>query len=120
MESSYNSPTTKPIYKGIQIIWYLLVLIEAFLALRFLLKALNANAFSDFVNLVYLTTQFFIAPFLNILGKTQIEGITFEWTTLIAMLVYWFVAWAMVKLLSISKTVSTPEAAEKLNKEEEE
>jgi hypothetical protein len=118
MESSYNSPTTKPIYKGIQIIWYILGLIEALLAFRFALKLLGANSFSGFVGFIYSITQFLAAPFLSIFGKTQIQGVIFEWTTLVAMLVYWFVAWAIVKLLSISKTVSTPEAAEKLNEEE--
>jgi len=119
MDSSYNSPTTKPIYKGIQIIWYLLGLIEALLAFRFVLKLLGANAFSGFVGFIYSITQFLTAPFLSIFSKTQIQGVTFEWTTLVAMIIYSFLAWAIVKLLSISKTVSTPEAAEKLNKEED-
>ena len=119
MDSSYNSPTTKPIYKGIQIIWYLLGLIEIIMAFRFVLKLLGANALSGFVGFIYSITQFLVAPFLSIFGRTQIQGIIFEWTTLVAMLVYFFVAWVIVGLLSISKTVSTPEAAEKLNKEEE-
>lgn len=119
MDSSFNSPTTKPIYKGIQIIWYLLGLIEFLLAFRFILKLLGANTGSGFVGFIYSITQFLAAPFLSIFSKTQIQGVVFEWTTLLAMLVYWFVAWAIVKLLSISKTVSTPEAAEKLNKEED-
>ena len=119
MDSSYNSPTTKPIYKGIQIIWYLLGLIEALLAFRFILKILGANALSGFVGLIYSITQFLAAPFLSIFGKTQIKGVVLEWTTLIAMLVYLFLAWAIVRLLSISKTVSTPEAAEKLDKKED-
>ena len=118
MESSYNSPTTKPIYKGIQVIWYLLGLIEALLAFRFILKLLGANSFSGFVGFIYSLTQFFVYPFSSIFGKTQVSGIIFEWTTLVAMLVYLFLAWAIVKLFLISKTVSTPEAAEKLNSEE--
>ena len=43
---SYNSPSTKPLYRGTQIIWYLLGLLEALLAFRFVLKLLAAN--SDF------------------------------------------------------------------------
>jgi len=119
MDSSYNSPTTKPIYKGIQIVWYLLGLIEALLAFRFILKLLGANAGAGFVSFIYSITQLLAAPFLSIFSKTQIQGVTFEWTTLIAMLVYLFLAWAIVKLFLISKTVSTPEAAEKLNKEDD-
>ena len=43
----------------------------------------------------------------------------FDWAALLAMLVYLFVAWAIVKLFLISKTVSTPEAAEHLKKQED-
>ena len=49
---------------------------------------------------------------------THIAGSIFEWTTLLAMLVYALVAWGIVKLLFMGKTVSTPEAAEKMNEEE--
>ena len=120
MESSYTSSTTKPIYKGTQIIWYLLGLIEALLAIRFIFKILGANPGSRFVSAMYSITQFMVAPFLNVFNITRVEGITFEWTTLLAMLVYFFLALAIVKLLIITKTVSTPEAAEILNKQEEE
>ncbi|MDP3883295.1 MAG: YggT family protein [Candidatus Staskawiczbacteria bacterium] len=119
MDSSFNSPTTKPIYKGIQIIWYVLGLVEALLAFRFVFKLLVANPGAGFVSFVYSITQFLAAPFLSIFSQIKIAGVVFEWTTLIAMLVYLFVAWAIVKLLSISKTVSTPEAAERLNEKED-
>ncbi|OGZ69029.1 MAG: hypothetical protein A3D35_02750 [Candidatus Staskawiczbacteria bacterium RIFCSPHIGHO2_02_FULL_34_9] len=119
MDSSYNSPTTKPIYRGTQIIWYVLGLLEALLAFRFALKLLGASPSSGFVSFTYAITRIFVDPFLSAFGITQIEGVIFEWTTLLAMLVYLFIAWAIIKLLLMSKTVSTPEAAEKLNKEED-
>ncbi len=119
MDSSYNSPTTKPLYKGIQIVWYLVGLVEALLIFRFILKLLGANPHSGFVGFIYGITQFLATPFLSIFNETQIQGIVFEWTTLLAMVVYWFIAFAIVKLFLISRTVSTPEAAEKLSKEEE-
>jgi hypothetical protein len=33
------------------------------------------------------------------------------------MLVYWLIAWAIIKLLLMGKPVSTPEAAEKLDEQ---
>ena len=119
MDSSYNSPTTKPLYRGTQIVWYLLGLIEALLGFRFLLKLLGANPASGFVSFIYGVTYPLAAPFLSAFSRTQIQGSVFEWTTLLAMLVYLFIAWAIVKLFLMSRTVSTPEAAQKLNKEEE-
>jgi hypothetical protein len=119
MQSSYNSPTTKPIYRGTQIVWYLLGLLEALLAFRFVLKLLGANPLSGFVSFTYAITWPFVIPFLSAFSRTQIAGATLEWTTLLAMLVYFFIAWAIIKLFLMSKTVSTPEAAEKLNKQED-
>jgi hypothetical protein len=115
---SYNSPTTKPIYRTTQIIWYLLYCIEALLALRFALKLLGSNPQAGFVGFVYGITGILAAPFLAVFGTTKILGSIFEWTTLLAMLAYWVLAFAIVKLLLIGKTVSTSEAAAKLNKED--
>ncbi|OGZ66165.1 MAG: hypothetical protein A3C50_01595 [Candidatus Staskawiczbacteria bacterium RIFCSPHIGHO2_02_FULL_43_16] len=118
-ESSYSSPTTKPLYKGTQIVWYALGILEFLLAFRFVLKLLGANPVAGFVSFVYAMTQLFVAPFIGIFPRVQAQGMVFDWAALLAMLVYLFVAWAIVKLFLISKTVSTPEAAEHLKKQED-
>jgi hypothetical protein len=118
MGSSYNSSTTKPIYRGTQIIWYVLGFVEVMLALRFALKLLGSNPEAGFIGFVYGATTFLVAPFLSVFGATQVLGAVFEWTTLLAMLVYWLLTLAVIKLLLIGKTVSTSEAAAKLDKEE--
>lgn len=119
MESSYTSSTTKPIYRVVQVVWYLLGLLEALLAFRFFLKLAGANPASGFVSFIYSVTQIFVEPFRAAFSRTQVGMTSFEWTTLLAMAVYLFAAWAIIKLFLMSKTVSTPEAAEKLNKQEE-
>jgi len=118
MESSYTSASTKPLYRGTQIAWYILGLLEVLLAFRFVLKLLGANASAGFSSFIYGVTYVFAAPFLNVFRMTQVEGNIFEWTTLLAMLVYWMIALAIVELFHMSKTVSTPEAAAKLNNQE--
>lgn len=115
---STNSPTTKPLYRGTQIVWYILGIVEILLAFRFVLKLLGANASAGFTSFIYGVTYIFSAPFLSVFRITKIEGSIFEWTTLLAMLVYWIVAFAIIKLLLIGKTVSTPEAADKLKDQE--
>src|SRR3989338_7231714 len=112
---SFNSPTTKPLYRGTQVVWYILGLIEALLAFRFVLKLLGANAGAGFTSFIYSVTYVFAAPFLNVFRVSQVAGSVFEWTTLLAMLVYLLIALAIVKLFLMGKTVSTPEAAVKLN-----
>lgn len=115
---SFNSPSTKPLYRGTQIVWYILGLIEVLLAFRFVLKLLGANADAGFTTFIYGVTYVFAAPFLNVFRVTQVAGSVFEWTTLLAMFVYLVLAYGIIKLFLMGKTVSTPEAAVKLNAQE--
>lgn len=117
MDSSYNSSTTKPLYRGTQVVWYILYFIEAMLAFRFVLKLMAANPEAGFSSLIYSISYPLAAPFLNVFRITRLEGSALEWTTLLAMLVYWMIAMAIIKLFFMSKTVSTPEAAAKLDTE---
>lgn len=116
--NSYNSPSTKPIYRGTQIVWYILGIIEILLAFRFVLKLLGANPAAGFTSFIYGATYIFAAPFLNVFRITEVLGNVFEWTTLLAMFVYWVIAVGIIKLFLIGKTVSTPEAAAKLDTQE--
>ncbi|MEI6494949.1 MAG: YggT family protein [bacterium] len=116
---SYNSPTTKPLYRGTQIVWYILGLVEILLAFRFVLKLLAANPTAGFTSFIYNTSSLFAAPFLNVFQISSDNSNVLEWTTLVAMIVYWVVAIAIVKLFMMGKTVSTPEAASKLGKQDE-
>jgi amino acid transporter len=113
---SFNSPTTKPLYRGTQIVWYILGFIEILLAFRFVLKLLGANpGFSSFI---YGITYVFASPFLSVFRISYVAGSIFEWTTLLAMFVYWVIAIGILNLFLMSRTVSTSEAASKLTKEE--
>ncbi len=116
---SYNSASTKPLFKGTQIVWYLLSLLEVILMFRFVLKLMGANPEAGFTNFVYAITWPFTAPFLAVFPVSTVEGSIFEWTTLLAMVVYWAVAMAIIRLFLISKTVSTGEAAAKLDEQEQ-
>lgn len=116
---SYNSPTTKPLYRGTQVVYYILGFVEVLLMFRFVLKLLGANPGAGFTSFIYSVTYVFAAPFLNVFRITYVSGSVFEWTTLLAMLVYWIVAIGVIKMFVMSKTVSTPEAAVELGKQDE-
>ena len=115
---SYNSPTTKPLYRTTQVAWYVLSVIEVLLVFRFVLKLLGANPNAGFSSFVFDISGVFASPFSNVFRVTYVEGSVFEWTTLLAMFVYWVLAWGVVKLLLMGKTISTPEAAVGLKQEE--
>jgi hypothetical protein len=115
---SYNSPTTKPLYRGTQIVWYVLGVLEAVLGIRFILKLLGANPAAGFSNFIYDFSYIFVAPFQSVFQISKVDTNIFEWTTLLAMGVYYLVAWGIIKLFFMSRSVSTPEAAAKLSEGE--
>jgi len=108
------SESTKPLYRGTQIVWYILGILEVLLAFRFLLKLAGANPGAGFTRIIYDLTLPFAMPFLSVFRITAVDGKIFEWTTLLAMLVYWLIAVGIIRLFVMSRTVSTPEAAAKL------
>ena len=120
MPSSYTSSATKPVYFSVRIIWYILGLVEFLLAIRFLLKLVAANQTAGFTAFIYNLSYPLAAPFMRVLPTTVIQPVSVEWTTLLAMLAYWFLAWALARLFMITRPVSTPEAATVLNKKDEE
>lgn len=116
MDSSYTSPTTKPLYRGTQIVWYILGIVEVLLLFRFLLKLFAANPGAGFTRFIYGLSYIFAQPFIAVFRNAQVgQGSVFEWTTLLAILVYWIIASGIIKLFLMGRTVSTPEAASKLN-----
>ncbi len=110
-QNVYN--TKKSIFRTYQIIWYLLGVIEVLLAFRILLKMLGANQLSGFTQLVYSLSDPFALPFNGVLGvSTTPEGSLFEWSTLIAMAVYWIVAYGLEQLFQFFKPVTPTEVEE--------
>ena len=115
---SFNSPSTKPLYRGTQIAWYILGAIEVLLVFRFLLKLLGTNPGAGFTSFIYGVTLPFVGPFLNVFRITRVEGSAFEWTTLLAMAVYGLVFWGIIRIFVMGRTVSTPQAAVKLEEQD--
>ena len=115
---SFTSPTTKPLYRGTQIVWYVLGFVEILLLFRVVLKFLGANPAAGFSRFIYQASYVLVAPFQNVFRVTYVEGSIFEWTSVLAMFVYWVLAIGIMKLLLMARTISTPEAALGLRKED--
>lgn len=110
-----QSETSKPLYRSAQVVWYGLSVIETLLAGRFILKLLQANPAAGFTDLVYTLSSVFTLPFAAVFRNDRVSDSVFEWTTLLAMLVYWLIALGIIKLFIMSKTVSVSEADQKLS-----
>jgi uncharacterized membrane protein len=79
-------------------IYLIFGVIEALLVIRFVLKALGANAEASFAQLVYGVTGPLVAPFLGLFGTPQAaSGAVLEVHTLIALVIYALVAWLLVR-----------------------
>jgi len=71
-----------------RILWSLLVFLEILLALRFILRMIQANPDSGFAVFMYGITGIFVGPFNGLVATPTSGGIPLEITTFIAMIVY--------------------------------
>ena len=69
--------------------------IEIIVGLRFIFELLGANPASQFVSFIYSWSTPFVAPFANIFGQSAtvaghgtVTASVFDWTALIALVVY--------------------------------
>ncbi len=99
----------KAIFRAYQVIWYALYIIQTFLVFRFIFKLLAANPGSPFVNFVYSVSSALISPFRAIFPTPRLENMLFEWVTLVAIAVYWVVAYALVYFFQLIKPVNRKE-----------
>ena len=88
-------------------IYYVLNILEAVLLLRLVFKLLGANPAAGFTNVLYTLTNPLVRPFAGIFPTSSSAGSIFEWSTVIAMLIYALIAYAIVQLLRISYTRRT-------------
>ncbi|HET7010310.1 MAG TPA: YggT family protein [Anaerolineales bacterium] len=86
-------------FKATQLVWLLFGILEALLALRIGLKLIGANPDSPIAAFVYGFTSLFLAPFEGLVGTPQTGGMVLEITSVIAMLVYALIAWALERLI---------------------
>lgn len=106
--------TKKSIFRTYQIVWYILGVIEVLLIFRLLLKGFGADPLSGFATLIYALSDPFAIPFAGVLGVTTAPelGAYIEWSTLIAMAVYWIVAFGIIQLFQFIKPVTPREVEE--------
>jgi uncharacterized membrane protein len=83
-----------------QAIYLIFGLIEVLLVVRFVLKALAANADVAFAQLIYGVTGPLVAPFLGLFGASPVvSGAALEPYTLLALVVYAAVGWVLARIV---------------------
>lgn len=113
-----NVQTARPLFRMRQILWYIIGIAEGLLFIRFLLLLLGANTGATFSQFILGVTRPLVTPFTYVFNTQSVLESTFEWTTLLAMVVYWLVGIALVRLIYILRPVSSVEADRKLENED--
>lgn len=91
-----------PAYRTAQVVYVIFGIVIALIIIRVILKALAANPGAGFSSFVYGITSPLVAPFQGIFATPQSStGSVFEFSSLIAIVVYALVAWAIVRLIEI-------------------
>lgn len=104
------SHNDRALYRATQVVWYLLYVVETFLIFRFALKLFGANAAAPFTDFVYACSEALLSPFRFVFGIETVSGATIDWNTLLAIFVYWLVAWGLVEFIILNRTIAPFEA----------
>ena len=86
-------------FKATQLIWLALGLIEGLIAMRIILKIIGANAESLFASFIYGFSYLFLFPFEGLVGTPTSGGVVLEISSIIAMLVYALLFWALERIV---------------------
>jgi len=86
-------------FKATQLIWLFLGILEGLLALRFVLKLIAANPDSPIAVFIYGFTGLFLWPFSGLTVTPSAAGMELELSTMIAMVVYGLLAWAVERIV---------------------
>jgi hypothetical protein len=107
--------TKKVLFRSYQVIWFILGIIEVLLAFRILLKLLGASTTSGFTSFIYALSNPLALPFAGIFNITEVSGSIFEWSTLIAMMVYAIIAYGIIALFQLGKPTNQEEVESVVN-----
>ena len=108
MDENNNYNSSQNNLKLRKIVYYILGIFETFFAFRLVFKLLGANPGSTFVSLIYSISGALLAPFSGIFKTAVSKGLetksVLEPATIIAMIVYAVIAYAIVRLIEIYGT----------------
>jgi hypothetical protein len=94
-----NLEYREAIYKVTQFIWLLFGGLEALIGIRVILMLIGANPGTPFTAFVYQLSELFLWPFRNIVANPAFGNSVLEITSMIAMIVYPLIGWAIVRLI---------------------
>ena len=86
-------------FKVTQLIWLLLGILEAMIAIRIGLMLIGANPDSLIVSMIYGFTSLFLFPFSGVIGSPSAGNMVLEVSSMFAMLIYALLAWGVERVV---------------------
>jgi uncharacterized protein YggT (Ycf19 family) len=100
-DSSQVVSSFNPARRGVELIYLVFGIIVGLLLIRMVLKVLAANPAAGFASFVYGATNYFLAPFRNLLPTVGNGQSQLEMSAVVAVLVYMLIAWALARFIVI-------------------
>jgi uncharacterized protein YggT (Ycf19 family) len=105
---SYNRTAYTSVRSGnlaawrlMQVVWWIAGVIDALIAIRFVLKLLGASTASGFVQFMYSITDPLVAPFHGIFNTASSGRSVLEPESIVAIIIYTLLAWGIVSLIRL-------------------
>jgi uncharacterized protein YggT (Ycf19 family) len=95
----YAAERYASLVRASRLISFMFGVIVTLIGIRVLLKFMAANPASPFAQFIYGLTGMFVAPFNGLTASPAIDGSVLELSSLVAVVIYALVGWALVKLL---------------------
>ena len=98
-----RSTETSGVVVAQRFVWFVVGIIDALIAIRFVLLLLGANQSAGFVDFIYGVTNVLVAPFVGIFGQPTFGSFVFDWSSILAVIVYSLIALGIVKLITLTR-----------------
>jgi len=85
--------------KLVQLVWLVFGLIEAVIAIRFILRLLGANEGAPFGAFIYQVSGAFLLPFSGLFTTPRSGGSALDLNALVGLVVYMLLAWLVAKIV---------------------
>lgn len=86
-----------------RVVWFIIGLINAIIALRFIFLLLGANRGAGFTDFIYSASAPFVAPFVGIFGEPVYGESVFEVSSILAIVIYLLIGWGITKLITLAR-----------------
>ena len=101
VQSRVDTTVVSPADRAAQVVYVLFGFLEGLIAIRVVLKLLAANPDAGFSALIYAITEPFIALFNGVFPTPSTHGSVFEFSSVLAIIVYALLGWGIVRLIQV-------------------